>query len=590
MRKSTKTFIWIFGTIFLIGGLASLFIFSGIQQTALDFLDGYLESSVDPSSLSCSTSARDTTGCPSGSGACPNRQSCIKTSEKSWDTEDVKIYYTYSINWRSNIGYDHGSISLNFGSISIPFSPPHNGIGQGSGVVEIIHSVVSPSQIIVTNNGNPLGTFTISKGNMQITASSIANSYFGGDSSSTSITISQIREKVPFGCSVSSSEVLVFDDFSEGSRIQLVPERTLTFAPSRFCFDQPAIVRTLGSDGGLQQDRLGEIFNKITSGDSVTVSSGQVIRVPYITEYKEGLQLKCNVGEAYSTLTKQCNKIVEEAKNPSQSVASVDTNILQSLKSSFTYTQTKDDAPLRIGSSSYSGNQPSFSCISEVSEGGVGAGKPSQDCWSTSIDGKTIKSGASAKLNDYLSASYAIAGDGIKVSNNQWSYDTDAVWINIFSFELADNAVAITAQQPKTFNMQLGKDYDLPFSINNHLSSFDSRHSGVETVCIKDIYNVANPTVSYPLAFTSGSFSYDVPADTSRLGKVDCEVRPYIIIDADRETKVLMNSIAKYSYEVTPCEGECPSTTEELSQETVAEPVKLSFWQKIVNWFKGWFG
>lgn len=123
------------------------------------------------------------------------------------------------------------------------------------------------------------------------------------------LKLDYVKYKIPYNCKIQDDEVLVFDSFSEGSTVNIT---NLAYEPVKFCLDYPIKARSFSEDG-IKTDIRGEILQKIVRGQSAIVPPAEEWKVYYITKNTPGIELRCNIDEAYNTNTGICENPSEKA-------------------------------------------------------------------------------------------------------------------------------------------------------------------------------------------------------------------------------------------------------------------------------------
>jgi len=124
--------------------------------------------------------------------------------------------------------------------------------------------------------------------------------------------IDNIKFKIPFSCKIFEDEHLVYEDYLAGQTIQL--NNDFKFSGSgcelkKFCLAHPAV---LASVEGTTQDFNAEIYQKLVSGESLTVPTGQNWKLIFIAKLsdtgncKEYIPKPVEIVKGYCTVDEDC--------------------------------------------------------------------------------------------------------------------------------------------------------------------------------------------------------------------------------------------------------------------------------------------
>lgn len=227
-------------------------------------------------------------------------------------------------------------------------------------------------------------------------------------------------------------------------------------------------------------------------------------------------------------------------------------SLLDSQKTSFTYTQQYDSDPLHIGDKEFKAIAPRYLC------GYVGekvlSKNTERSCWSSKIvyEGQefNIYAGQSIRLNDYLIVHYDLKAQMYSDSSvSPYVYKDKQHWTSYYTFTLSN--FEITSEVESTeYYYELNSEKDLLIKINNDLASFDKSHAGVWIRPKHDLLERGEIWTENNISIIKGT-SYNLfVVDTDELGKVKYEYQPYVIIDADSRVVLKQNNPINIEYEI----------------------------------------
>ena len=500
------------------------------------------------------------------------------------------------------------------------------GLVEEDFTVEIYHSVVDEN--LVESNGEE---YTLKSTDKEIKV--IVSVYSGESTSATlkpagtaQVWLYEVKYKVPYSCKIDDNSVLVFDDFNID-----FSQDDLSYSPLRYCLDNPPILRSFEADG-LMQDEKGEIFQKLVTGNTVSVKEGTTIRVPYITKYVEGQQLRCSINEAWNSKLKKCQIIVEQETPTAMLIAcetdsdcwlpknceeitvecssnkciysaetcqGVDTEtvvvneklVYQEVikevenyqllpvtvsESEFTYTFDNGNRELYIGDHKITMGEPTYNCRDSSTY-------RDDTCYVIAIDGKSAVYNQKIALNPYINAECYGKRindyDSLKFKDDKW-------WVMCKYAFTADPMVINFESNPTFYKLNSGGIYR--FKTKSSLYNFNN--AGVFLDCERTTGVQQDlAMVRQPIQIKTEESSQGIALDVSETGKVSCELTQYLLVNADKQFLLRDNNKLKFSYIVGEKE---PSATEKeaLAEQMDILPDKCGLLCEIIRWFKSLFG
>ncbi len=395
------------------------------------------------------------------------------TTKRDFRGNDVKTsFYTK----QTSSVPQYTSISVFFGgqevfTEKINFNKEYN--------IEIINSVISPNSYDIFVNGANVKRLTFDPAQE-------LKLYYGIDLNSAELHIRNIKFKIPFSCNVENDEVLLRDTFSAGSKIQIIPENTLSQNPLKLCLDFNPIVRDFEAQG-VKEDKLGELLQILSRGGSYKVGQNQEVYLFYIADYKAGINERCELGQAWDTISKTCEQRVIEAPDETIIVNDKVTiyegiNKFSSVFEGDTTTIGDGSNSISIGDLKYKVNKPSFSCADETKFDSIsqqyepvnrfGLNQPRAECWTTKLE--------------FAGTSYDKISSPYKLDSAFLTFDyelLDATWdredgvshwksVNTVTLKNYDWLDATTTRGD--FFVPIGSQQKVKITIVNDLANFDS--------------------------------------------------------------------------------------------------------------------
>ena len=248
----------------------------------------------------------------------------------------------------------------------------------------------------------------------------------------------------------------------------------------------------------------------------------------------------------------------------------------------FKYTQDKDSDVLRIGDKDFIASDPQFVCDYQ-GKLEYRAPDPAPYCWKVPVEyegkflylypGQSIQISSALSVELKLNTKMEFGEDHVKIVDDHWQ--------SVFTFS-ADTSEALytePVQVPST--VILGSDSDALLEINNNIASFDQKHAGLWIRKGHSLLERGEPLETVEFELSVGTNKYLIPLDTSELGEVKIEVQPFVTVKADSISTIYQKNPYTISYTVVL---DYPT-----SDETDAIVSEMSFLDKIIAWFMGWF-
>lgn len=523
----------------------------------------------------------------------------------------IKVHYEHSSYQNNCCG--GSSISLN--NVNIYSGSTGSGQGgcfassKGDADINIYYSILEDKVEVVTTGREPI-LIDMSKTDKM---SFVFDSYGGG------YVDIDLKYKIPYDCKIDSNSVLVFDDFSTS-----FTQNDLSYQPLRYCLDNAPIVRSFEA-GGLMQDERGEIFQKLSTNQIVTVQDGQIIRVPYITKYVEGQTLRCGLDEGYNPQTKQCGKLIEP-EQPKEVILQCNDNsdcwlpsnckdisvtcensvckyaqdtcngieiekvvtnevlvyqeVLKTIETEnvvtineaqneFTYTFDNYNKEFKIGDYTITTDMPTYTCKDDDRD--LQSKIYDNNCYEFMIDNKLTKYGETININPYLTAT-CYAGKRV---NAQETF-TDNKWISVCKFKINDFIDISPAENNKWFI--LNSDANYKFLTSNKLYTFNN--AGAYLSCYRETGVQQDlPVEENIFILNKDTTENSIKLLTNELGKYNCEIIPFVKINADTQFLYKDNSKLRFSYLVDIKEP----------QDLTTLNITCNWWCKIKNFFRNLF-
>ena len=495
--------------------------------------------------------------CTSGDGALHSL-----VNKENFKGYDVKVKLT----WRgSGTTPDFSMSEVKLGSATI-FSQGEP--RQPEVLIEAYNSRINPDEYQITVNGVDYKTVTIPE--------QTASLSFTGQKACTYVDF--VRTRVPFNCKIEEYEVLVFDEFSQGSSFTI---DNLAFIPTKICLNNPPIIRSFTQEG-LRQDTRGEIFLELIKGKTITVPTGETYRVPYITFYKEGQTLRCGIGKTYNTKTKECEVVVEE----------LSPEIIEILKeirlrevlpvlidyNSFAVVHNKDLTTTKIGDIQCTSIKTNFdennvNCAFEGDH--INTPYPQKSCWSTILtcgqNTFTFIDSETKKINDYIEVTYYASSEFDKIEKIR-----DDKWSNLFTFKISN--FLKTKLLNDTYQVNLNTERNIEFEVENKLANFDN--AGVFVKRNNKLLDIEYPVERHDVKLILGTTKITIPLNTSILGVVEYELQPFVEIETSK-TNMILGEKALIGYKIMGTNGEEP--IQPPVTPSVESPIigKLNWWYLI---------
>jgi len=245
----------------------------------------------------------------------------------------------------------------------------------------------------------------------------------------------------------------------------------------------------------------------------------------------------------------------------------------------FTYTHSHESAPLFIGSKTFEASPLQYVCR-DAWMGVVRYPAPRKECWkaTASYGGATYNLIAEKKirLDEFISVTLYPNGKAT-LNNDAWGFEKPGDWSSRYVFEVDEKGLLSSIVYSSPEFVKLNTEADALVGIENELAGFDKEHSGIFLRANHGLLEKAESWKEYDVAINEGESKYLIPLDTSELGKVNLEIQPFLLIDADDVVTLKQNQPIKIQYEVVK---QIPTAQEEVSK---------GFLTKIWEWIKGWF-
>ena len=254
-------------------------------------------------------------------------------------------------------------------------------------------------------------------------------------------------------------------------------------------------------------------------------------------------------------------------------------------ETSFSYTQTQNSFPLKIGNKEFSPSKLQYTC-GDLGQSKIRYPEPRPDCWRTkaTFDGKsyTLYGGQSTKINEYLSVTMNPQGKVIFDSESGIleGYIDDS-WQVTYNFIVKTDYILSSQFDDAPYYVELDSDSDFLITINNNMADFDKDHAGIWVRQKHYLLERGEGWDSVDMRLNEGSNRYLVKPDASELGKAEIEIQPYIIIEADQEITIKQTDAIKTKYEVVM------DVPDDVNNDGRGRLVRL--WESIKDFFLGWF-
>ena len=451
----------------------------------------------------------------------------------------------------------------------------------GTGTFEIQPGFLNPNEITIIIDGIERGKKIITKDELlNIQVESIQNGF---------VRIYNIRYRPTSSDRIDNDEVLVFDDFAEGSTFDI---DDLEHSVRRFPLSQQAVRRDF-SQQSLEQDEKSEVFVKLSRGESVTVPKDQVFRVPYITVFKEGVMQRCKTGEAWNTRTQSCELIISEGVIEDKigfRIVPIEVGGNEVL-----YKQKFDTEPLRIGDLSISPSPPTFECCNEIQEDGfILVGEPRDSCWTTNIKGLPVENKERFILAPFITGEYFIGGSGVyKGTRKETNYNCEFLenedWENNLKVTVDGDALKIVSFDTDTA-FGLNSNSKIMVDVNNRINT-NFLDAGFDIVYITKILD-DRFEVTETTNLLAGRNSYSLNIKTDILGRLEMQIRPWFKI---QDKKMYANDKLIFNYEVIESgekEEDLEDDDEPEEPKVIDKPIeeeKVGFFRRAWRWFKNLF-
>ena len=234
----------------------------------------------------------------------------------------------------------------------------------------------------------------------------------------------------------------------------------------------------------------------------------------------------------------------------------------------FTYTYSPGSVPLSIGDVEFTPQRPTFSC--DLTEDGYRYPEPDISCWSVpvSYDGDmlSLQPGESTRLSEIMSVTPEIEDLHVMPGKRDTNYEV------VFTFNVSANALSARLRSPQE-QIALDKELSALLTVQNRLPDFSDDQAGVWVRYSHGMLPRGEKLHVKTMSFDHGENSYQVPLDTSELGKVDVAVQPFVKIQADSEITIY-GKRKTGEYEV------------ELPEKTRKE---TAWYVDVLKWLAGWF-
>lgn len=431
---------------------------------------------------------------------------------------------------------------------------------------------------------------------------------------STGLAIDYIRYNI-LGCDIRNDEVIVFDDYTAGSTINI---NNLKYTPIHFCQQETQfLIRDLVANS-IVSDR-GELLKQLVRGQNIVVPENKIYRVSYITKFVEGVTLRCEIGSALNTKTGKCEqvifqkeptevilqcKIVDDCfipKNCGDIVVSCKDNkcnyntntcapeqvineiivyreILKEVQNNITETKfigsnefvfthyASKSFYQYIGNYKFTAGVPGYKCVDIMSIKGVDQGKVSNpECYYVETNVGRIDNAQTASINSYIKVKYLFSGQGMYfVDNKIDSWKSESDWRSTYIFEV--NPKGLFIQNYKIENQIIS------ITLNNYIASFSDTESGF---IIRTSYHLLQqvPVITdKKVALKSGINTYILELPSEQLGLVTVEIKPYIDIKSDTQNRIYGSDTILATYNV-----------EKQNNINVVKKIQIEEENKILN-------
>lgn len=243
--------------------------------------------------------------------------------------------------------------------------------------------------------------------------------------------------------------------------------------------------------------------------------------------------------------------------------------IVGSPQVSYTYDWDKDapfQKPFSIGTDLFEVNPVGFTCVMKDR---YNAPEPGENCWKTKIKFQGEETefvyGEMKPINDYLKARWTTNGDIRRPDEEHPTYYLDPDYASYYTFSIYNNDFLESKIIEDSTIIALNAEETAEIEVRNNLAN--NLPGGVVIYTSHQKMNNIPTIKTIPMTFKKGVNTYTLTIDTSVLGQMTLQIRPFIKIAErefhdDRVSSIIYNVLPKIEDVETSVDctiEECPA-------------------------------
>lgn len=349
--------------------------------------------------------------------------------------------------------------------------------------------------------------------------------------------INYLKYKVPFeSCTVLDGEVIVREDFEEGTNINI---NSFKYPVKRFCINNPPQLLKLGV--GQEAETRGDLFTELVSGDDISVASGFIYKISYVTNYQQGMEQNCPVGSAViNAKTGQCEQYaIEQAPEtvilpPSLDFLNVGNNVFV-----LTFSNNGDLTSNNKISDEVFTVRPKWICENDYDR------YNDDSCYQYTLKGDLKDFDKQYSYNTYLK--YECSKTSVFIDPNDEDWDIGDVYTISCKFTLDSGFLDLMINEDPTPDkgyFDLNEPINLNIGIKNNLFRFDESGWEIDYYVLSGIQRDIEPVLETK-SFIKGQQQHTLKLKNDEVGQFFVTLAPYIELQGKN---ILLNSKITYNY------------------------------------------
>jgi len=192
---------------------------------------------------------------------------------------------------------------------------------------------------------------------------------------------------------------------------------------------------------------------------------------------------------------------------------------------------TDSNVPMKFGSDLFTTSNTIYDFVNCEPRDDYDAPEPDINCWMVNVNFQNkdfiFHYGETIKINDYFQATYSTTSEINEPDEEHLDYWLEQR-INKFDFELYNKEFLNIDIPSQTTLVKLNDDKNLIIIVQNLLSN--NLQGGLIITTLHYLENQIPEISRKKIVFNKGIDNYEIPLDTSKLGKVNIKVRAYVEI------------------------------------------------------------